>query len=102
MTATYQHDGQITKGRSIPSRKKILIFSSSKSVYIPCIPSRPEGRRPTSRTWGGDAVDVAARETGVLAADGQIVWTGHRDAGVKLALRRAGDGGKRAQSRRGE
>jgi hypothetical protein len=31
-------------------------------------------------------------------ADGKIVWSWHPDAGVKFALRSAGDGGKRARS----
>ena len=30
-------------------------------------------------------MDVAARETGTLAAYGEIVWARHPDAGVKFA-----------------
>ena len=29
-------------------------------------------------------MDAAARETGVLAADGEAVWSWHPDAGVKF------------------
>src|SRR6202022_2508079 len=36
--------------------------------------------------------------TRALEADGKGVWSWHPDAGVKFALRRAGDGGKRADS----
>ena len=31
-------------------------------------------------------------------ADGEVVWSWHPDAGVKSALRRAGDGGQNARS----
>jgi hypothetical protein len=34
--------------------------------------------------------------TRALEADGKIVWSRHPDAGVKVALRSAGDGGKSA------
>ena len=36
--------------------------------------------------------------TRALEADGEIVWSWHPDAGVKFALGRAGDGGKKARS----
>ena len=35
--------------------------------------------------------------TRALEADGEIVWSRHPKAGVKFALRRAGDGGKSAR-----
>ena len=35
--------------------------------------------------------------TRVLEADGKGVWSWHPDAGVKFALRRAGDGGQKAR-----
>src|SRR6266851_7427805 len=60
--------------------------------------STQRGVSRTSRTSGRDAVDAAVRETGDLAADGQVVWSWHLDAGVKLAVGPAGDGGKRARS----
>ena len=37
--------------------------------------------------------------TKALEADGEGVWSWHRGAGAKFALRRAGDGGKKARSR---
>jgi len=44
-------------------------------------------------------VDATARETSALVADGEIVWSWRRDAGVKLASDDlAGDGGKKARS----
>ena len=55
--------------------KKIRIFRSGKSVYILRIPFRSEGRFANVTNEGWVAVDAAARETGVLAADGQVVWT---------------------------
>jgi hypothetical protein len=35
-------------------------------------------------------VDAAARETGDAKADGEIVWSRHPDAGVKLAAQERG------------
>ena len=37
-------------------------------------------------------------ETRALDADGEDVWSWRPDAGVKFALRSAGDGGKKARS----
>ena len=39
-------------------------------------------------------------KTSALEADGEVVWSRRPDAGVKFALRRAGDGGKKARSPR--
>ena len=36
-------------------------------------------------TWGGDAMDAAARETNVAKADGEVVWSWRPKAGAKLA-----------------
>jgi hypothetical protein len=41
-------------------------------------------------------MDAKARETGDARADGEVVWFRHLGAGVKLAVRRAGDGGTKA------
>ena len=51
-------------------------------------------------TWGGDAMDAAARETNVAKADGEVVWSWRPKAGAKFAdaLHGAGDGGKKAWS----
>ena len=51
-------------------------------------------------TWGGDAMDVAARETNVAKADGEVVWSWRPKAGAKFAdaLHRAGDGARKRRS----
>jgi hypothetical protein len=45
---------------SSPKIKNISLYPNSKQRYIACILFRPEGRRPSSRTWDGDAVDAEA------------------------------------------
>jgi len=73
--STNPPDGQITQNPVKPSRKNILIFRNRKSGYIRRIPSQQEGAfRERHGRRGGDAVDVAARETGEAGADGEIVW----------------------------
>jgi hypothetical protein len=49
---------------------------------------------------GRDAVDAEGPLTKGTEADGQIVSFWLPDAGVKFALSRAGDGGKKARSPR--
>jgi hypothetical protein len=44
-------------------------------------------------------MDAEVPLTSGAEADGEIVWSWRRDAGVKLAIRSAGDGGKRAVHR---
>jgi hypothetical protein len=44
------------------------------------------------------AENVEVPLTSGAEADGKIVWSCHPDAGVKSAIRSAGDGGKRARS----
>ena len=51
---------------------------------ILAIPSQPEGRRPSSRTWGGERWTRKLRLTSVADADGEVVWFWHPDAGVKF------------------
>src|SRR5213596_4365448 len=41
-------------------------------------------------------MDAKRAQASVREAYGQVVWFGRRGAGVKLAIRSAGDGGKRA------
>jgi hypothetical protein len=38
-------------------------------------------------------MDAEVPLTNGTEADGEVVWSRHPDAGVKFALRRAGDGG---------
>ncbi len=55
-----------------------------------------EGRWPSSRTCGEMRWTQELRLTCVARAYGEVVWFGRRGAGVKRAIRSAGDGGKRA------
>ncbi len=43
---------------SSPAIKNISLYQKSRLGLYPLIPSRPEGRSRSSRTWGGDAVDA--------------------------------------------
>ena len=54
------------------------------------------GALRTSRTRGGMRWTQVARETHAPDAYGEVAWFGRRGAGAKLAIRSAGDGGKRA------
>ena len=54
------------------------------------------GALRTSRTRGGMRWTRKARETHAPDAYGEVAWFGRRGAGAKLAIRSAGDGGKRA------
>ena len=62
-------------------------------------PSRPkEGRWPSSRTLGGMRWTQRCRKTNDKTADGEVVWSWHLDADVKLATMLAhcaGDGDKK-------
>src|SRR3954451_10270617 len=55
-----------------------------------------EGRSRTSRTRGEMRWTLTVRSTFAPEAYGEVVWFGRRGAGVKRAIRSAGDGGKRA------
>src|SRR5215216_3681265 len=55
-----------------------------------------EGRSRSSRTCGEMRWTRKARWTYAPDAYGEVVWFGRRGAGVKRAIRSAGDGGKRA------
>jgi len=54
------------------------------------------GALRTSRTRGEMRWTWKARETHAPDAYGEVAWFGRRGAGAKLAIRSAGDGGKRA------
>src|SRR4029079_11707271 len=62
---------------SSPKIKNISLFQKCKSGYIACIPSRPEGRSRSSRTWDGDAVDAKAAtdERGLSVRQRRVVLT---------------------------
>jgi hypothetical protein len=55
---------------------KIFWFSERQITFItPVVPSHSEGRWPSSRTLGRDAVDAAALLTNSAKADGEVVWS---------------------------
>jgi hypothetical protein len=60
---------------SSPEIKNISLFPKRKSGYIASIPSRPEGRRPSSRTWDGERWTRKLRLTSVAEAYGEDVWS---------------------------
>ena len=66
------------------------------SLYVS--PSRPTQRGVGHRheRWGGMRWTQELRLTCAAQAYGEVVWFGRRGAGVKRAIRSAGDGGKRA------
>jgi hypothetical protein len=53
-------DGQISKWLSSPLGKNISVFPKSKSGYMILYPVPKEGRWPSSRTLGREAVDATA------------------------------------------
>src|SRR3984893_17291726 len=62
-----------------------------------------EGRRPSSRTLGWDAVDADVPMTNGTEAYGEVVWSRRPDAGVKSFEKQTllrGDGDKKARSPR--
>jgi hypothetical protein len=62
------------------------------------LPSRlTEGRLEIVTDARRDAVDADALLTNGAEADGEVVWSRRPDAGVKFALRSAGDGGYQAR-----
>jgi hypothetical protein len=82
--ATNQHDGQITKSLSSPSRKNIPLAPSGKSnaQLPPSCPTR--GASAVVANAGQGAVDAMVRKTSASVAYGEIVWVRRPDAGVKF------------------
>jgi len=82
--ATNQHDGQITKSMSSPSRKNIPLAPSGKSnaQLPPSCPTR--GASAVVANAGQGAVDAMVRKTSASVAYGEIVWVRRPDAGVKF------------------
>jgi hypothetical protein len=84
--------------KSCQSREsKIFRFRScaNQSHNAACL-TADEGRWPSSRTRGEMRWTQTARWTRASDAYGEVVWFRRRGAGAKLAIRSAGDGGKRA------
>ena len=68
------------------------------AIKLYLLPSRlTEGRLEIVTDARRDAVDADALLTNGAEADGEVVWSRRPDAGVKFALRRAGDGGYQAR-----
>ena len=67
-----------------PSREKYFCFSEMK-IRLLILPSHPaRGALRTSRTRGGMRWTRMLRLTSAADAYGEIVWSRHRDAGVKF------------------
>src|SRR6478735_7065585 len=78
-------------------RAKIFRFRShANQLHNSARLAADEGRWPSSRTCGEMRWTRAPRLTCAAQAYGEVVWFGRRGAGAKLAIRSAGDGGKRA------
>ena len=76
---------------------KNSVFQNTQLSYISAVPSHRGALRNVINA-GRDAWTLIALTTKAREADGEIVWSLLRDAGVKSAIRSAGDGGKRARS----
>src|SRR6476646_2856736 len=94
------HDGQITSDfpKSCQARaSKIFRFRShANQSHNSARLMADEGRWPSSRTRGEMRWTREPRLTCAAQAYGEVVCFGRRGAGVKRAIRSAGDGGKRA------
>jgi hypothetical protein len=82
----------------VQSCLKIFLSENQKWWYLAHIPPRQEGRLAIVTNARRDAMDAEVPLTSGAEADGEIVWSWRPDAGVKSAIRSAGDGGKRARS----
>src|SRR5258706_4866852 len=77
---------------------KIFLFSPDPNqLHISRVPSRKRGVAHVTNV-GRDAVDAAAQLTNSAEAYGQVVSFWRPNAGVKSAIRSAGDGVKQAWS----
>src|SRR5258706_9985170 len=76
---------------------KFRLPTDPNQQYIPCRPVPREGRAHVTSV-GRDAVDAAAQLTNSAEAYGQVVSFWRPNAGVKSAIRSAGDGVKQAWS----
>jgi hypothetical protein len=59
-----------------PQNKKYFAFTErAKQGILIAIPSRQEGRRPSSRTWDGERWTLAVPITNGMRAYGKDVWS---------------------------
>src|SRR5580704_9333155 len=79
---------------------KIFCFSEySEYPIFPLVPPHQKGRiMIVAKRGAGCGGRWRRQRRGRFSADGKTVWSCHPDAGVKSALRRAGDGGQQARS----
>ena len=93
-------DRQITsdfqKSCQAPESKIFCFRSHANHRHNSACLTADEGRWPSSRTRGEMRWTRELRLTCAACAYGEVVWFGRRGAGVKRAIRSAGDGGKRA------
>ena len=77
LTRRANHEFRFTEAMSSPEVKNISLFQNNELGYIHAIPSRPEGRSRSSRTWDGDAVDAEAAtdERGLSVRQRRVVLT---------------------------
>src|SRR5664279_2510267 len=102
MAAGLRPDGQITCPSVNPLLKKYSDLQKWQIRPISfLIPSHKRGVRDRHGRGAGMRWTRRVRRTSAPDADGEDVWARHPDAGVKFALRRADDGGKKP-GRRGE
>jgi hypothetical protein len=87
--------GKSPKPVESPLQKYSAFVVGQISGLTPPVSPDERGVR-TSRTRGGMRWTDQARETHAPGAYGEVAWFGRRGAGAKLAIRSAGDGGKRA------
>src|ERR1700689_2493834 len=81
-----------------PLSKKYSSLPNIRNILYAPYPAPPKGRCATSTTRGGMRWTLMVLLTKAFEADGEAVWSWHLDAGVKLALRSAGDGGQKARA----
>jgi hypothetical protein len=98
--AANQRDGQISK--TCPALgAKIFRFRRRANQWFVSARLTRQGALRTSRTRGGMRWTRKLRRTSAAEADGEVVWSWRRDAGVKFVRSKllAGDGGKKAGHR---
>jgi hypothetical protein len=82
----FSQENQSVSGGPVLSRKIFRFVLTPNHPHNPRIPRPQRGAaRDRHERWVWDAVDAAAREANVPAADGEIAWFWRPDAGAKLA-----------------
>jgi hypothetical protein len=93
---TTQITSDFPKSCQVQESKKFRLTCRPNHLHNSACLTADEGRWPSSRTCGEMRWTRELRLTCVARAYGEVVWFGRRGAGVKPAIRSAGDGGKRA------